>query len=138
MNSAKFSWTLILGDLLVLLSFVAIGRSSHALSMVDISAGLITALPFVLSWFAVAPLFGLYNPDLNRHFRQMLPRLATTWIIAVPVAHVIRALLLGRSIPSGIPLTFVLVSLTFIGLAMLLWRATYGWWQRRQVNEAAS
>lgn len=138
MNGTKFSWVLVVGDLLVLLLFVAIGRGSHALSMADISAGLMTALPFVVSWFAVAPWFGLYNPEISRNLPAMLPRLVATWIIAVPVAHVIRALLLGRSIPGGIPLTFVLVSLTFIGVAMLLWRVGYRWWQRRQLGEAAS
>ncbi|GAB4437532.1 MAG: DUF3054 domain-containing protein [Anaerolineae bacterium] len=138
MNNTRFSWILVGGDLLVLLVFVAIGRNSHALSVADISAGLMTALPFVLNWFAIAPWFGLYNPALNRSFRDVLPRLAATWIIAVPVAHVLRALLLGRSIPGGIPFTFVLVSLGFIGLAMLVWRGGYCWWQQRQASEATS
>jgi FlaA1/EpsC-like NDP-sugar epimerase len=137
MNNARFSWILVVGDLLVLLVFVAIGRSSHALSMADLTAGLMTALPFVAGWFAVAPWLGLYNPNINRSMKQLLPRLAATWIIAVPLGHVLRALLLGRSIPAGIPFTFVLVSLGFIGVAMLLWRAGYTWWQQRQVSEAA-
>ena len=138
MHKTNFSWVLIVGDLLVLLSFVAIGRNSHALSLADLSAVLLTALPFVLGWFAIAPWFGLYNAGLNRNLKRMLPRLAATWIIAVPVANIIRAYLLGRPIPGGIAPTFVLVSLGFIGLMMLLWRAGYSWWQQRQLNEAAS
>jgi hypothetical protein len=138
MSRTNLTWVLIIGDLLVLLSFVVIGRSSHALSITDFAASLLTSLPFGLSWFAVAPWFGLYRVEVSRVFRLMLPRLAATWIIAVPLAHVLRALLLGRPIPGGIPLTFVLVSLGYIGLAMLLWRAGFCWWQQQQADETTS
>ena len=138
MNWRNFTWILIFGDLLVLLSFVVIGRNSHALSLVDLWAGLMTALPFVLSWFAVAPWFGLYRADISRSFKRLLPRLAATWIIAVPVALVIRAILLGRPIPDGIPVTFALVTLGYIGVVMVLWRGGYCWWQQRQLREAVS
>ena len=43
----------IIGDLLVIVSFVSIGRQSHALSTSDLLAGLMTAIPFVGGWFAL-------------------------------------------------------------------------------------
>ena len=138
MGRSKINWILVVGDLLVLLSFVVIGRNSHALSPADLAGGVLTALPFVLSWFMIAPWFGLYKTNINRSFKRMLPRLAATWMLAVPLAHILRALLLGRAIPAGIPLTFVLVSLGYIGVVMVLWRAGYSWWQQRQLGEMAS
>jgi hypothetical protein len=135
-NKAKVDYTLIAGDLVVLLSFVLIGRGSHGLSVADMFAGVWTALPFVLSWFLVAPWLGLYSPTINRKFANMLPRLLATWLISVPIAHVVRALLLGRPVPAGIPLTFVLVSLAYIGGVMLVWRSGYIWWQQRKIQKA--
>ncbi len=127
---------LIAGDLLVLLSFVLIGRRNHALSATDIVGALYTAVPFVISWFLVTPWVGIYRADVSQAASKLLPRLLLGWAIAVPLGHVLRALLLGRPIPAGIPLTFVLVSLGYIGLVMLAWRMGYLWWANRQQIKA--
>lgn len=127
---------LVAGDLLVILSFVAIGRQSHALSTADLAADLLTALPFVTGWFVVAPWFGLYRAAISTTPAQLLPRLALTWVVAVPVSHILRALLLQRPIPGGIPLTFVLVSLAYLGVVMLVWRLAYVWWANRAPRSA--
>jgi hypothetical protein len=124
---------LLIGDLLVVLSFVAIGRQSHALSTSDLLAGLMTAIPFVVGWFAIAPWFGLYRVTISTNWRRLLPRLLATWIIAVPLAHVLRAVMLQRPIPAGIALTFVMVSLTYLGVVMLAWRMAFmviSYWAR--------
>jgi hypothetical protein len=131
----KVNISLIVGDLIVLLSFVLIGRGSHGLSVADMFTGIWTALPFVLSWFLIAPWLGLYSPNISLKLSKLLPRLLITWLIAVPVAHVMRALLLGRPIPGGIPLTFVLVSLAYIGVVMLAWRFGYIWWRQQKLQK---
>jgi FlaA1/EpsC-like NDP-sugar epimerase len=123
---------LVAGDLLVLLSFVLIGRQNHALAVTNIISTAQTAIPFLFSWFLIAPWFGLYKNEISSVFSKFLPRLLAVWLISIPVAHIIRALLLGRSIPGGIPITFVMVSLVYIGVVMLIWRSIYAWWHQRQ------
>jgi len=123
---------LIGGDLLVILSFVWIGRESHHLSVTDVAAGLSTALPFILSWFVIIPWFGLYRPEISQSWRKLVPRLLLSWLIlAGPIALILRALMLGRPIPAGIIPTFAIVSLGYIGLVALVWRLAYIWWVNR-------
>jgi len=124
------------GDLLVILSFVAIGRQSHALSPADLVAGLTTALPFVAGWLGVAPWFGLYRAEISRTAARLLPRLLPAWLVAVLVGHLLRAVMLQRPIPAGIPITFVLVSLAYLGTVMLVWRLAYIWWMNRARRSA--
>lgn len=135
--SSRQSLILAVGDLLVLLSFVLIGRRSHALSTADFFAGLYTALPFVLCWFLVTPWLGLFKRDVASNLSRLLPRLLVGWAIAVPLAHVMRAWLLERPIPQGIPLTFVIVSLSYIGFVMLVWRVGFLWWANRRQRQHA-
>jgi hypothetical protein len=123
---------LVAGDLLVLLSFVLIGRQNHALAVTNIISTAQTAIPFLISWFLIAAWFGLYNDQISTVFSKFLPRLLAVWLVSIPVAHLIRALLLGRPVPGGIPITFVIVSLVYIGVVMLIWRSIYAWWHQRQ------
>lgn len=129
---------LVIGDLLVILSFVIIGRQSHALALADVGADLFTALPFVVGWFVVAPWLGLYGATESVTPVKLLPRLLLTWLIAVPLGQILRALLLQRPIPGGIPVTFVLVSLAYLGLVMLAWRLGYLWWANRRTQSIQS
>jgi hypothetical protein len=130
---------LVAGDLLVILSFVWIGRSSHSLAINDILAGLSTALPFILSWFLITPWFGIYLTDVAQDWRKLVPRLLLAWAVAGPVALVLRALVLGRPVPGGIIPIFAMVSLGYIGLVALVWRLAYIWWVNRGIrrNEEA-
>jgi hypothetical protein len=127
---------LVIGDLLVILSFVWIGRSSHSLSVNDIGASLYTALPFILSWFLVTPWFGLYKTEVNQNWRRLVPRLLLAWVIAGPLALVLRALLLGRPLMAGILPTFAAISLSYIGLVALVWRLGYAWQRNRRPEQS--
>lgn len=122
---------LVAGDLLVILSFVWIGRSSHSLSMPDIGASLYTALPFMLGWFLVMPWFGLYKAEVNQNWRRLIPRLLLGWLIVGPLALILRGALLGRPILTGILPAFAAISLSYIGLVALLWRLGYAWQRHR-------
>ncbi|MCB0190919.1 MAG: DUF3054 domain-containing protein [Anaerolineae bacterium] len=130
---------LIVGDLLVILSFVWIGRSSHSLSLTDIAASLSTALPFVLGWFLIMPWFGIYNAEISDDTKKLIPRLILGWLIAGFVALNLRALFLGRPIITGILPTFAIVSMGYIGLVAIVWRLVSVWWMhRRQEKTGAS
>ena len=122
---------LVAGDLLVILSFVWIGRSSHSLSLNDIGASLYTALPFILGWVLVMPWFGLYKIEVSQNWRKLVPRLLLGWLIAGPLALVLRVTLLGRPVLTGILPTFAAIALSYIGLVALLWRLGYAWQRNR-------
>jgi len=128
---------LIIGDLLVLLSFVAIGRRNHSMSVADIGATFMTALPFVISWFVVTPWFGIYKAQIYRVWQRLVPRLLLAWAVAGPLALVLRALFLGRSVPTGIMPTFALVSIAYIGIVALIWRLAFMWWTNRKQTSTA-
>jgi len=119
------------GDLLVLLLFTWVGRSSHSLSSIDISGGLAAAAPFIISWFLIAPWFGLFHVEVSQTWRKLVPRLLLVWLIGGPLAGLLRALFLGRPIPEGIVPTFVVVTMTVASLFMLIWRLGYIWWINR-------
>lgn len=122
---------LILGDTLVFLVFVLIGRNNHALAVANIGAILFTAAPFLLGWFVVAPWFGLFRAEVSRSWRQWLPRLGLAWAIGGPLALVLRTFFLGRPLLGGIIPTFAVITLTVTTLFLIIWRLGYSWWVNR-------
>lgn len=126
---------LVTGDLLVILSFVWIGRSSHHFPLDDIGASLFTALPFIVGWFLIMPWFGLYSAEVSLNWRKVVPRLLIGWAIGGGAALVLRALLLERSIVGGIIPTFAAISLGYIGVLALVWRLGYCWWAQRNYRQ---
>jgi hypothetical protein len=127
-------WPLLVGDLLVILSFVWVGRGSHSLALTDLPAVLVTALPFAMAWLVVMPWFGIYRPEIAWQRSRLLPRLLGGWLLAGLVAQLLRTLFLGRALATGIMPTFVLVSIGYIGLVVLLWRLATVWWVQRQAG----
>lgn len=122
---------LIGGDLLTLLLFTWVGRSSHTLPGSDIITALTTAAPFVLSWFALAPWFGLFRAGISQTWQKFVPRILIVWLIGGPLAGLLRALFLGRHIPEGIIPIFVIITMVVASLFMLIWRLGYHWWVKR-------
>lgn len=123
---------LISGDVLTLLLFTWFGRSSHALSSLDIAAMLTTAAPFLISWFGLAALAGLFRIEVSQTWQKFVPRILLVWLIGGPLAGLLRALFLGRSIPDGIMPTFVLITMIVASLFLLVWRLGYSWWVNRR------
>lgn len=122
---------LVIGDLLTLLLFAWIGRRSHALLVTDLGAIVTTAAPFVMSWFVITPWFGLFSAEVSQNWRKLIPRLLIAWVIGSPLALLLRAIWLGRSIPGGLNPTFALVAFGFTTLFLLVWRLAYSWWANR-------
>lgn len=129
--SGRARLILLLGDLLVLLFFVAEGMREHE----TIDAGnpfldvAVTALYYVPLWLAAAWLLGAY-PRGNVSGRGLLARSLNAWLVAAPLATLVRAYALGRVI---IPTPFLLVTLTLPAGLLLLWRLVFVWcvpWRR--------
>ena len=72
------------------------------------------ALPFLGCWFGVALILGLYT-------RGGPVRLLATWAIAIPLAWLVRALVLGRTL-NGHEAAFLVVSLITIGVLVTAFR----------------
>lgn len=111
------------GDIVALLIFVLIGQTDHQ----TVNAGnplgglLYVGAPFVIAWLVTAFLVGAYRADVWS-VRVMLTRSLTAWFIALPVAMVLRSLLLERTV---IPLAFMLVAFAFGGLFVIGWRMAF-------------
>lgn len=114
---------LLLGDLLILLVFVLIGQADH--QTLNRSNPLVGALPNFLplagAWLVMALVLRAY-PRAALSLRAFLGRSALAWLLAAPLGLFLRMMLLQRG---GIPLPFLLVTLSIGGLLLLGWRALY-------------
>ena len=112
---------LVIGDLLCFLIFVAFGRNSHgeASGFAAIPQIIIIALPFVAGWFLVSPFAGAFRHTIMAQPRSMVIRTAVAWLIAWPVALLLRGIFVDHGVP---PLSFALVVLVFNMLLLLIWR----------------
>lgn len=118
---------LVVGDLIVLLLFSAFGRAAHELQL-ELRSVLTTALPFTIAWFAVGAATGAFRPAAYQSPAAAAGRVVLTNAISVPVAIVMRALWLNRTIPW----TFLLVAFTTSLILLLLWRVAFALlWARR-------
>lgn len=121
---------LLAGDLVALLIFAALGRRSHSMAagageLLEIA---ITAAPFIIGWIAAAPWLGAFSPAATGRPLLMLRLTLVSWVAALAVGAVARALFVGRFSPP----TFYLV--TFLVVLLLLggWRAAFAWAEGRR------
>lgn len=102
-------------DLLALAAFVLIGLGSHhEVAGIDLFAR--NAIPLVASWCVFAAALGTYR-------RPSLAPLVRNWLVAVPVALVIRSLWVG-SPTGGAFLVFLAVGMAFTLLFLLMGRGS--------------
>jgi hypothetical protein len=102
-----------IADALAILVFVTIGLLSHQGDL-TLRGYARDALPFLGCWFAAALMFRLYS-------RPGWWRLAATWAVGVPLAVLVRALVLGRHLGSK-EAAFLVVSLVTVGVLVLAFR----------------
>lgn len=114
---------LVVGDAVAFLVFAGLGRGEHneATGLGALGAVALTALPFALGWFVVAPLLGAYRRAVTSQPRAMLGRTALVWLAAWPVALLLRWAFTGR-VP---PVSFALVALVANTIILSLWRGAY-------------
>lgn len=100
-------------DVLALLTFVVAGLSSHNAGGVP-AYFLRNAVPLVVSWLAFAAILGTYR-------RPGFATLWRTWLVAVPVALVVRSVWVGS--PTGTRfLTFLVIGMAFTALFLVVGR----------------
>jgi hypothetical protein len=121
---------LAVGDLVIFAVFALTGQSSHH-EAGTLSSVIRIAAPFVVAWFvagAILGAFGRFGSAATTTPRGLLPRAALSWVVACPLALILRALGEGH----GIPLAFAIISFVFNGILLLGWRgiATALLWRR--------
>jgi hypothetical protein len=112
---------LIMGDVLAIFVVTFIGFASHGeagLSFLPRMAAIF--FPLVIAWFILAPLFGLFQPEIVMN-RNQIWRPALAMIFAGSMAVVIRGLILNAPV---IPIFAVVLAATS-ALGILIWRVIY-------------
>ena len=100
-------------DVLALLAFVVAGVRSHGEGAV-VDHFLRNAVPLVVAWLVFAMVLGTYR-------RPGFATLWRTWLVAVPVALVVRSIWVGS--PTGVAfLTFLAVAMAFTALFLAIGR----------------
>jgi hypothetical protein len=115
-------------DAAALIMFVAIGTANHGndLTVLEIGA---TAAPLLVAWFAMSLATRLYRQDADGW-----RRLAVTWVVAVPVAVVLRSALRDGPWDERLAV-FAAVALGFTALFVLAGRAAVLAWRRARRQE---
>mmetsp|Transcript_61145 Transcript_61145/g.70301 ORF Transcript_61145/g.70301 Transcript_61145/m.70301 type:complete len:273 (-) Transcript_61145:60-878(-) len=110
-------------DAVSLLIFAGIGKASHSAvdGSIDMGAVLVTAVPFLVSWFLLSPWVGCFTPEATQDVPAAAVQAAKGWIVAVPVALLLRAIIKGY-VP---PLPFVIVTLLATLVILSIGRVGY-------------
>ena len=120
---------LVFGDVVVFLAFAAIGRGTHnePTGLAAIPEIIITAAPFAIGWFIVAPFVGAYRSDIVKAPAAMAKRTALAWALSWPVALALRWFFVDRSRGTSASafFTFALVTFLFVLVILLIWRWSY-------------
>jgi len=112
---------LVIGDLICFLIFSALGRNQHRepSGFTAILQIILTALPFAAGWFLVSPFVGAFRHKILAKPGAMVIRTALAWLLAWPVAMLLRGIFVDHGIP---PLSFAIIVLLFNMLLLLIWR----------------
>jgi len=123
---------LILGDTLTLLIVTLIGFATHGETGISFLPRMLTTfIPLCVSWFLIAPWFGLFTPTQPSPNSRIWERwrVATegakaglAMLFAGSLAVVLRGLILNAPI---LPIFAVVLSATS-ALGMIIWRTIYG------------
>jgi len=109
---------LILVDALSITLFAALGKTSHSNVVDGDSIGfllsvLMTALPFLLSWFTITPLLGCYNDDSSEKLSETILK---GWAISIPIGIGLRGLIKGYVPPTPFIIVTMISTLVIIGV----------------------
>ncbi len=121
--------TLVAGDALAFLIFATIGRGNHgeATGLAALPEVVITAAPFAIGWFIVAPFVGAFRRKLVTQPRTMATRTALAWALSWPIGLGLRWLFKGYPPPPS----FAIVTLIANLVILLVWR-----WPFALINSA--
>lgn len=106
-------------DGVALITFAAIGKSSHAPDgSIDVAATLAVAAPFLLSWFATSPLTTVYEEVSG--LSSVALQTARGWIVAIPLGIALRGFLKGYVPPTSFIVVTMVATLVILALARVV------------------
>lgn len=125
-------WILLAGDLIALFLFTYIGQRQHGLlaERQPLPGLLLTTGILAAPWVVAGWALGAFPRRGPLAVRSLLGRSLNAWLVAGPLAVLLRAYVLGRAV---IPTTFVAVALGLGGAFLLGWRLVWALlWARRR------
>ncbi|HTP07231.1 MAG TPA: DUF3054 domain-containing protein [Anaerolineae bacterium] len=126
----KSQLILILGDGAIFMFFAFTGRETHAPGDVNLIVNALpTLLTFLIVWLMIAAVGRVYRSAVMTNPQSAVLHTLFAWIVAAPIAIVIRAVLLNRT---AIPWQFVAVTIGLVGSLLLLWHGGAAWFLKRR------
>ncbi|NJC95211.1 MAG: DUF3054 domain-containing protein [Anaerolineae bacterium] len=117
----KSNQFLIAGDILAIVIVTVIGFATHGEADLSFLPRMLAAfVPLTVSWFLLAPWFGLFQQEITSNPRQLW-RPVYAMLFAAPLAAVVRGFLLNAPI---IPI-FAVVLASTSAFGILIWRGLY-------------
>lgn len=121
------------GDLAVLFAFIATGQYAHQYYFWELPVHtLLVFSPFVVAWLVVAPIAGLFRPDVLASYRLTVAILVPAWIAATLLGGLIRS---TAFFPGSAPIDFLAANVAFGLLFLVPWRVLVSWLYRRRLGE---
>lgn len=119
------TWSIAVGDLVVLLAFLFAGTLQHhplEAIQADLTIYLFAAGPFVLGWLVCAPLIGAYSPGGGSAPNSSIPLAIRSWIPAAVVGLIVRVV----AVPNrGADPIFAAVIIVGGAVVLAVWRFVY-------------
>ncbi|KAB1188194.1 MULTISPECIES: DUF3054 domain-containing protein [Haloferax] len=116
---------LAVGDILVIFLLVTVGVIQHngvSYLSTNPAGWVLTAVPFLIAWALVAPVFGAYSPGAAESAKSAVPLAIRSWLVAAILGAVIRWTPLFEG---GADPVFIAVMLVLGSLALGVWRTLY-------------
>jgi hypothetical protein len=113
----------VVGDAVSFLVFAGLGRETHgeASGLAAMAQVALTAAPFALGWFAVAPWLGAFRRTRTARPTIMLRTTLLAWLAAWPATLLLRWAF-TQQVP---PVSFALVILVANAVFLSVWRGTF-------------
>jgi len=117
----NLKWTLVIGDTLALALVIGVGFATHGEAGLSFLPRMFAAfIPLVISWFLLAPIFGLFQTDLVSRPRQIWWSVFAMLFVG-PLAVLLRGLILNIPI---IPIFAIVFSATS-AIGIMVWRGLF-------------
>ena len=122
------NWMLYAGDALSIAALTIIGFATHGEAGVSFVPRMLALyVPLSIAWFLLSPALGLFQREIISNPKQLW-RPALAALFAAPLAAILRGFILNAPV---IPI-FAAVLAGTSALGMVLWRALYLFWNRKQ------
>lgn len=120
MPTTRTAFTLLLGDIVALFGFVAIGQYKHGYLFWEYPTRTVLVLaPIICSWLVCGPIAGVVADTAPRNYRGAVLRIVPAWVFVAILSGLVRRTSL---VPGYAPPSFFVVSVVFGLLFLGGWR----------------